>query len=95
MQRRNRLSTRQGILDRFEQRFDAEIHESAENLIVMGRHEDARPKQLDEFERHRNLHLRDRVALIRHNGDVYPKSLRCLLCRLRRCTMMQDYYIPL
>jgi len=95
VQRRDRLRTGQRILNGFEQRFDAEIHESAENLIVMGRHEDARPKQLDEFERHRNLHLRDRVALIRHDGDVYPKSLTCLLCRLRRCTMMQNYYIPL
>src|SRR5262244_2635734 len=70
VQRRNRLRPRQRFRDRLEQRLDAEIDERPKNLIVMGGHEDAGPELLDKFERDRRLHLRDRMALISHDGDI-------------------------
>src|SRR5262249_5824323 len=75
VQRRNRLRSGQRVRDRLEQRLDAEVDESPENLVVMSRHEDARPEQLDELESDGDLRLRDRMALIGHDGDVNRSEL--------------------
>src|SRR5215470_16640420 len=77
MKGRNRLRSRQRVLNCLEQGLDTKINESAENLIVVGRHEDAWPKQLDELQGHRNLDLRYRMTLIGDDGDIdRPELLR-------------------